>query len=117
MAGRHRPLADFATRRALDQRQGFIWRRNLSHFISRSIVERQIATGIYAPLRWQDQSLGVICVDSPEITTVFNRDDLRLVMAVAQYAALAVSNCQMQEQFRAKDQFRVASLDPIPAPG
>jgi pSer/pThr/pTyr-binding forkhead associated (FHA) protein len=91
-------------RRALEEGRGFIWRRNLAGSVSGSIVEHQIATGMYVPLRWQNQSLGVICVDSPRITAVFKSDDLRLLLAVAQYAALAVSNHQMQEQLRHRQQ-------------
>jgi adenylate cyclase len=85
-------------RRALEEGRGFIWRRNMTRSSSNSIAEHHIATGIYAPLRWQDQALGVICLDTTRIATVFNRDDLRLLMAVAQYAALAVSHFQVQAQ-------------------
>jgi pSer/pThr/pTyr-binding forkhead associated (FHA) protein len=85
-------------RRALEERRGFIWRRNLAGSVSGSIVEHRIATGIYAPLLDQDQALGVICVDTARLAAVFNSDDLRLLMAVAHYTALALRNHQWRAQ-------------------
>jgi phosphoserine phosphatase RsbU/P len=82
--------------RAIQEGRGFIWRGNLVPSLSGSILQHKIATGIYAPLRWQDRTLGVVCVDSPRLAAVFDSDDLRLLMAVAQYLALALSSQQGQ---------------------
>jgi hypothetical protein len=77
--------------RALAQRHGFIWRRNLAGgAVSDSIIIHRIATGIYVPLLWQEDTLGVICIDSSRPAAVFNRDDLRLLIAVAHYTTVAL---------------------------
>ncbi|MBI4328050.1 MAG: GAF domain-containing protein, partial [Chloroflexi bacterium] len=86
--------------RALAESRGFIWRRQKEGDISRSVKQYHIETGMYAPLRWHDKSLGVICVDTPEMGADFAEDDLRLLMAVAQYAGVAVANHQLQDNLR-----------------
>ena len=45
-------------------------------------------------------ALGVICVDNYGQTRVFDNDDLRLLVAIAQHAAMAVANQLLQEQLR-----------------
>lgn len=82
-------------RRALEEGRGFIWRREPAASCSGSIVDHRIASGIYAPLLWQEEPLGVICVDSSRLAAAFNRDDLRLVMAVAQLTAMALTHRRM----------------------
>ena len=93
-------VSETLARRALAERRGFIWRRQVEGDISRSVKQHHIETGMYAPLCWQDKALGVICVDTPEVATVFTEDDLRFFMAVAQYAAVAVTNHQLQDDLR-----------------
>jgi len=87
-------------RRAMDERHGFIWRRAEEGDISQSIITYGIETGMYAPLLWQDRALGAVCVDNPGRTSVFSNDDLRLLLMIAQYAAMAVANQQLQQDLR-----------------
>lgn len=56
----------------------------------------QIVSGMYAPLRWQDKVYGVICVDSPVVTDRFEEDDLQFLIALGQYAAMALADQEMR---------------------
>ncbi len=94
-------VSETLARRALTQGQGFIWRRDLERDLTQSVMRLHIETGMYAPLLWQGRALGVLCVDSPEPSARFTEEDLRLVMSVAQYAALSLANHLLQEELRA----------------
>lgn len=88
-------VSESLARRAMKEARGFIWQRGSQADISRSVHEFAIENGMYAPLCWGNQTLGVLCVDSPHATDRFTEDDLRLLIAVAEYAALAVANHQL----------------------
>jgi putative nucleotidyltransferase with HDIG domain len=91
-------------RRAMSERTGFIWQHGedeASTPVSGSIVRYGIESGMYAPLLWQDSALGAVCVDNGSGHAVFTEDDLRLMLMVGQYAAMAVANQQLQEEMRA----------------
>ncbi|MDF2439544.1 MAG: hypothetical protein JWN98_528 [Abditibacteriota bacterium] len=90
-------------RRAMAERAGFIWRRGEESDapVSGSIIRYSIETGMYAPLLWQGRALGAVCVDNPGRNSSFTPDDLHLLLMVAQYAAMAVANQQLQEDLRA----------------
>jgi adenylate cyclase len=60
----------------------------------------QMVCGMYAPLQWRDQVLGVLCVDSPVATDTFGEDDLRFLIAVGQYAGLALAEQQNAGELR-----------------
>lgn len=82
--------------RAMQGKQGLIWRRDAAD-TSHSLAEHRSETGMYAPLLWQGQSLGVICVETRQTGHTFHADDLRLLVAVAHHAAMAIANHQLQE--------------------
>src|SRR5207245_1164749 len=65
-----------------------------------SIVQKQIETGMYVPLLWQGQALGAICVDNRSFAAGFTEEALRLMLGVAQYAAMAVAGHQLQEKLQ-----------------
>lgn len=65
-----------------------------------SIVTLQIASAMYAPLLWNGQIFGVVCVDNYKQRGAFDKEDLRLLQAVAHHAAMAVANLQLQEEWR-----------------
>jgi adenylate cyclase len=98
-AGRHAVSLTLA-QRAMDQREGFIWHKGRGQDLNASIQELRSLSGMYAPLVWCDEALGVLCVDNPDSVEPFNEDDLRLLIAVARYAALAVANVNLQQQLR-----------------
>jgi putative nucleotidyltransferase with HDIG domain len=90
-------------RRAMTERAGFIWKRGEDKGevpLSGSIIRHRIETGMYAPLLWQGRALGALCVDNPGRNSSFSPDDLRLMLMIAQYAAMAVVNQQLQEELR-----------------
>jgi adenylate cyclase len=85
-------------RRAMVQRQGFIWRRSMDP--SRSQIANRMETGMYAPLLWKEEALGVVCVDSSNRSAPFVAEDLRLMLAVAHQAASSAMQCQLQDEAR-----------------
>jgi adenylate cyclase len=84
--------------RALEQRVGFIWQRDVDQTVTR--VENMAESAMYAPLLWKGKALGVIALDNYQKVHVFDDDDLKLLMAVAQQAAMAVANQMLQEDLR-----------------
>jgi adenylate cyclase len=46
---------------------------------------------MYAPVQWQEQLFGVICVDSPEMTNNFTEADLHFLIAIGQHAGMALA--------------------------
>jgi GAF domain-containing protein len=49
-----------------------------------------IQSGIYAPLVWRRETLGVVCITSHQAGRVFTNDELRLTVAVAHHVAIMV---------------------------
>ena len=47
--------------------------------------------------------MGVICVDTPENTKSFTGEDLKFLIAVAHYAAAAISNSELQADIEFKN--------------
>src|SRR5437879_3619957 len=84
-------------RRAVEERQGFVWQRGETNL---TISQQDIASGMYAPLLWKGEALGVMCMDNCRTCSAFGGDDLRLLLAVANYAAMAVATQQLQEDLR-----------------
>jgi adenylate cyclase len=93
-------VSETLARRAVESRKAFIWKRSAAADISGTLMEGPMAVGIYAPLLWQDEALGVICADSHNPDAGFTEDDLRLMVMVAQYAAMTVANHDLQEKLR-----------------
>ena len=67
--------------RAVARREGFIWRMNAGD-TTRSVLLHGIGTGIYAPLIWREEIVGVVCVDNPNREEMFATEDLRLLMGL-----------------------------------
>jgi adenylate cyclase len=80
------------------RRQGFIWHEGMDP--SRSQFLNRIKAGMYVPLIWKGRTLGAACVDNSEGGTLFTEDDLRLMLAVAHYAAMAAMQTQLQNDLR-----------------
>lgn len=83
--------------KAMSEGRGLIWRRIVDGVSSESVQRLEIKTGMYAPMLWREKALGVLCVDNPRRDSLFTEDDLRLLLAVANYAAIAVANHRLQE--------------------
>ena len=84
--------------RTMARRQGFIWREGLDP--SQSQFLNRIKAGMYVPLIWKGRVMGVACVDNSDGGTVFTADDLRVMLAVAHYAAMAAMQNQLQAELR-----------------
>jgi adenylate cyclase len=81
-----------AARQAIESKQAFISR---SHS-----PEADAAFGIYAPLTWKGEVLGVLCVDGALSQSSFDADDLALMITCAQHAAMAIVNHRLQDDVR-----------------
>jgi adenylate cyclase len=93
-------LSETLARRAMTDHKAFIWKKPVEADVSMSIVQNQIDVGMYAPLLWQDRALGVICGGALTVETSFTEEDLLLLVVVAQYAAMAVANHQLQTSLK-----------------
>ena len=97
----HEPhVSETLARRAMSERKAFIWNRAVTGDISGTILQSAIITGMYAPLLWQDEVLGVICAESRSFEGNFGEEDLRLIVFMAQYAAMAAGSHRLQEKLR-----------------
>jgi adenylate cyclase len=105
-----------SAQKAIDQRQAFVWRREGDLTSSQSAYD--IASGMYAPLLWRGDALGAVSVDTCERAASFAVEDLRLLMAIAQYAAMILASHAAQEDVRRHAEFTrrlFASHFPAPA--
>ncbi len=89
-------VSETLARRALDEKRGFIWRWNSAEDTSESMRELKIVSGMFAPVQWQGKVFGVICVDSPIMTDTFHETDLEFLLALGQYAGMALAEQQVQ---------------------
>lgn len=62
---------------------------------SESIAIQRIHSALCAPLIYKGDVLGVMYFDSRIATNAYNEDDLKLVAAIAQQAAVAIANSRM----------------------
>ena len=90
------PAAQPAVSRTIAHRvhsegRAFVWRRSIRGSPTESLVRFGTQTGMYAPMLRKDQVVGVLCVDSTHPRTKFTENDLRLLLAVAGYAAAAIA--------------------------
>jgi adenylate cyclase len=93
-------LSESLSRRAMTDRKAFIWNRAVTNDVSGTIFQSAIMTGMYAPLLWQDETFGVICAETRSLEQTFNDEDLRIIVFMAQYAAMAVGSHRLQERLR-----------------
>jgi adenylate cyclase len=91
-------VSETLARRALQQREAFVWRNDFGYDPAVSIQRHHIQSGMYAPLVYDDVALGVLCVDNPNTQAAFSAEDLQLLAAVADHAAVAVHHQHTQEE-------------------
>lgn len=63
-----------------------------------SIVSLGIRSAMCAPLRWKEETLGVIYVDTLQARSAFTVDDLHLLVAIGNEAAMAIKNADLYEK-------------------
>jgi|GEM_PF-1665326 len=86
--------------RCVATRAGMIWSREKEQDPSESMHRLGLESGIYAPLTWMDQMVGVICMDHNGDGPMFSEDDLGFLMTVANYAGAAISNLMIREDLQ-----------------
>jgi hypothetical protein len=95
-------LSETLLRRAMKDGKAFVWKRRTETNISESETKSGIEVGMYAPLLWQGEAIGVICAGARSAEAVFNDADVRLLVVAAQYAAMAVATHRVHEKLRRK---------------
>lgn len=107
-------LSEALARRAISKRNAFIWKRDAGGEVeiggSHRLLEDRSVIGMYAPMVWQEEAIGVICATAWSAETTFSEEDLRLIVVVAQYAAMAVASHQLQEKLRQESVVRANLL-------
>jgi adenylate cyclase len=93
-------LSETLLRRVMAERKAFIWRKRADLDLSGSMLQSGIEVGMYAPLLWQGEALGAICAGAKNADAVFTDEDMRLLIVVGQYAAMAVASHHLQEKLR-----------------
>jgi adenylate cyclase len=93
-------LSETLLRRAMSDRKAFVWKRDSEVDISGSIAQSGMEVGMYAPLLWQGEALGAICAGAQNPQAIFTDEDVRLLVVVGQYAAMAVATHRLQERAR-----------------
>ncbi len=71
---------------------------------ARSLIGMQTTCAMYAPLSWQNERLGVLCVDTRRAGNAFTPDDLRLFIAISHHVALAIYSQRLTRDLRAQNQ-------------
>jgi len=71
-----------------------------------SIRFHGIRSAMCAPLWNEDQVIGIIHVDSPMLTNCFTENDLDVLTALANYAAVAVERARLNQQIIAEEKKR-----------
>jgi len=103
-------LSETLARRAISKGNAFIWKRDVERDVRGSLLEGSCVIGMYAPMLWQEEAVGVICATAWNTETTFSDEDLRLIVVVAQYAAMAVAGHQLQEKLREESVVRANLL-------
>ncbi|HEY1171808.1 MAG TPA: adenylate/guanylate cyclase domain-containing protein [Verrucomicrobiae bacterium] len=98
------PISRTLIKRAVSEGNGFIWSADEGEQdLSKSIQRINVRTGMYVPLLWQGNPMGVLCVDNPERPAAFSKEDLQFLVSVAHYAAAAVANQHLQASLAQKN--------------
>ena len=92
------PVSSSSARKAIDQREGFIWQRGED--LSSSQRASNLRAGIYAPLLASGEVFGVICLDTTTTASRFTSEDLFLVTSLGHQLGLMLANRSLQETLR-----------------
>ncbi len=93
------PISRTLIKKAVADGRGFIWNQG-DGTIDPTVSMRRlvIASGMYAPLIWHGEVMGVICVDNPHRVQAFQDEDLRYLMAASQYLAAALAGLVQRQK-------------------
>jgi adenylate cyclase len=71
---------------------------------ARSLIGMQTTCAMYAPLSWQNERLGALCVDTRHAGTTFTQDDLRLFIAISHHVALSIYSQRLTRDLQTQNQ-------------
>jgi adenylate cyclase len=94
------PVSRTLIKRAVSEGRAFVWNQGAEAEVSSSMREQSMACGMYCPMFWQDELVGVLCVDNPDEIDAFTDEDFRLFIAVAHYAAATVVGHLLKQELR-----------------
>ena len=94
-AGTHAVSTTLA-QRAMESREAFSWQLGPDPTLSQT--ELAMRAGMYAPLLWKGEVLGVICVGDGAGPAGFDNEALQFLVAVAHHAAMAIGQRRMQDE-------------------
>ncbi len=63
-----------------------------------SVIQQQIRSAMCIPLKGKEKILGIIYVDTELSTGAFSKDDLELLTAIGNQAAMAIENMRLYEE-------------------
>jgi adenylate cyclase len=101
----HASVSDRELNRAISEKQGFIGDSQDEHIAQYHSLGSALGTCIYSPLVWNNETIGVICVDNPARRSPFTTLDLHLAEAVSQYASMAIAQHNAQEALTKQTDF------------
>jgi adenylate cyclase len=92
------PVSSSSARKAIDQRESFIWQRGED--LSASQRDSDLCAGIYAPILAAGEVFGVICLDANASASCFTNEDLFLVTSLGHQLGLTLANRALEENLR-----------------
>ena len=94
------PVSRTLIKRAVSEGRAFVWNQGAEAEISSSMREQSMSCGMYCPLFWQGEVVGVLCVDNPDQVDAFTDEDFRLFIAVGHYTAATVVGHLLKQDLR-----------------
>jgi len=92
------PVSSSSARKAIDQRESFIWQRGED--LSASQRESDLRAGVYAPILAAGEVFGVICLDANVAASRFTNEDLFLATSLGHQLGLTLANRALEENLR-----------------
>tara|TARA_B100001123_G_scaffold105380_1_gene122388 strand:- start:988 stop:1911 length:924 start_codon:yes stop_codon:yes gene_type:complete len=83
--------------KTIEQQRAFIWSAEEGTFSSASLKKLNIKAGMYSPLVFGPNPLGLICIDSTSIRAEFNQKDLNLFVNVSQVLSALIAAKKKEE--------------------
>ncbi len=76
----------------------------VSNIGARTMVELRSTSGMYAALSWQNERIGVLCVDTKRAASSFNAEQLRTFIAIAHHVALSLYSHRVTQDLQTQNQ-------------
>ena len=89
-----------SAQQALERKQAFLWQREQD--LSQSQMDSSLESGIYAPILADDQSFGVLCVNSNSAGARLTGEDLFLAAALGHQIGLVLANRSLKAELAEK---------------